>query len=158
MQFATLLLAASHLGLASGLHHACRPPHAARTRRPLASLADPSSLATEASLLADRLRTHIESAEDELRVEVEHCKKFMWRGDGLRHDFAHAQPSRRRALLRGVAANEQALLQAMSEAESAGLPREYMEDAIRCAASLAVVKAEIEHDYLKLADAEATTS
>ena len=52
-------------------------------------------------------------------------------------------------LLRATADNEQALLQAMQDAELAGLPRTYMEDAIRVANMLALARAEIESDYLR---------
>ena len=78
-----------------------------------------------------QLKGQLEDAEEEMNVEVEHTKKFLWRGSGLRHDFSTADSARRRRLLRGVWDNERALCAAMREAEAAGLPREYMEDAIR---------------------------
>lgn len=81
---------------------------------------------------------------------LQHSKKFMWRGDGLRHDFAHARQARRRALIKGVADNERALLTAMESAQAAGLPREYMEDAIRVLNSLAVARAQLDLDQARL--------
>ena len=44
--------------------------------------------------------------------------------------------------------NEQALWQAVEDAETAGLPQEYLEDAIRVANQLAVVRAELQTAYL----------
>ena len=104
----------------------------------------------QAAVQALKLRRSIEDAEEMLQVEVTHSLKFMWRGKGLRHDFAHSRSARRRALLRGVRDNERALLTAMDEAIAAGLPREYLEDAVRAANSLAVARAEIEQDYVRL--------
>ena len=40
--------------------------------------------------------------EEELRAEVEHSKKFLLRGRGLRHDFAKSRMRRRRALPQGA--------------------------------------------------------
>jgi len=106
------------------------------------------SVAEAATRATQELRGLIEDAEDDLRVEVEHTKKFMWRGKGLWHDFSTARAPRQLALLRGAADNERALMGAMEAALAAGLPRQYMEDAIRTANSLAVVRAKMESDYV----------
>lgn len=124
-------------------------------RRAVVSLGQGASssdgdVAQRAALLAQQLRREIIEAEDELRVEVEHSKKFMMRGDGLRHDFRSSGWPRRRALMRGAADNEAALLKAMKEAEAAGLPDEFMEDALRTANALAVARAEVEDDFVRL--------
>ena len=92
----------------------------------------------------------MEDAEEEMQVEVEHSTKFLTRGDGLRHDFSTADSARRRRLLRGVWENERALLEAMREAEATGLPREYMEKAIRVQLALSVARTELEADYERL--------
>ena len=107
---------------------------------------EPPPVAAQVSQLAQDMRRKIEDAEEELHVEVVHSKKFLLRGDGLRMDFARAGARRRRALLQGAVDNEKALLAAMVDAEEAGLPKEYMEEAIRVANSLAVARAEIEAD------------
>ena len=106
-----------------------------------------SELASEAAALATRLRRAVEDAEDEVRVEVEHSKKFMWRGDGLRADFRRSGMRRRRALVRGASENERALWAAMREAESAGLPHEYLEEALRVANELAVARVELQREF-----------
>ena len=103
-----------------------------------------------ATTLTSRLREKIEDAEDELLVEVVHSKKFLFRGDGLREDFAKAGPARRRALLKGCVDNEQALWRALADAEVAGLPQEYLEDGIRVANELAIARAQLAHDYERL--------
>ena len=131
------------------------PPHLpVPSRRPPTMLAGERdgqellSVVEAANRATRKLRGQIEEAEDDLRVEVEHTKKFMWRGKGLRHDFVSARAPRQLALLRGAAANEKALVGAMEAALAAGLPRQYMEDALRVANSLAVVRAEMERDYI----------
>ena len=111
-----------------------------------------STVAEQAAELTARLRRAVEDAEEELRVEVVHSSKFMWRGDGLRRDFASARPARQRALLRAVIENEGALLAAMEEADAAGLPRDYMEDAIRVLGELALVRAELQRDYVRVSE------
>ena len=105
------------------------------------------SVAAQAAEETLRLRRAIEDAEEELLVEVQHAKKFMWRGSGLRHDFEHARDARRRALVQGAADNEVALGRALEEAEAAGLPQEYMEDAIRTVNQLAITRAELLEAY-----------
>ena len=116
----------------------------------LTSLQGPqTTVAERAAELANRLRRSVGDAEEELRVEVATSSKFMWRGDGLRRDFAFSRPARQRALMRGALENEKALLTAMEEAQTAGLPREYMEEAVRVLAELAVVRAEIQRHYLR---------
>ena len=104
-------------------------------------------IALQAAEETHRLRRAIEDAEEELLVEVQHAKKFMWRGSGLRHDFEHARDARRRALVQGAADNEVALGRALEEAEAAGLPQEYMEDAIRTVNQLAITRAELLEAY-----------
>lgn len=105
------------------------------------------SLAAQAAEETRRLRRAIEDAEEELLVEVQHAKKFMWRGSGLRHDFEHSRDARRRALVQGAADNEAALGRALEQAEAAGLPQEYMEDAIRTVNQLAITRAELMEAY-----------
>ena len=107
-------------------------------------------VSSAATTLTSRLREKIEDAEDELLVEVVHSKKFLFRGDGLREDFAKAGPARRRALLKGCVDNEQALWRALADAEVAGLPQEYLEDGIRVANELAIARAQLAHDYERL--------
>ena len=109
----------------------------------------PDDVAAYAATMASQMRKKIEDAEEDLLCEVVHSSKFVLRGDGLREDFARSGSARRRRLLRATADNEQALLQAMQDAELAGLPRTYMEDAIRVANMLALARAEIESDYLR---------
>jgi hypothetical protein len=132
-------------------------PDDARAWRVAASLLpdnEDAGIADRAAQLAADLRQSVEEAEDELRVEVEHSKKFLMRGKGLRHDVTHSHASRRRALIRGAFENEKALWNAMEQAELAGLPREYIEDALRTANALALSRAEIEADHLRLEDGE----
>mmetsp|Transcript_547 Transcript_547/g.1115 ORF Transcript_547/g.1115 Transcript_547/m.1115 type:complete len:168 (-) Transcript_547:84-587(-) len=112
--------------------------------------ASDEGVAKRAALLAKQMRREIVEAEDELRCEVEHCKKFILRGDGLRCDFRRASWHRRRALIRGAADNEAALLEAMRQAEASGLPEKFMEDALWTANALAVARAEIEDDFQRL--------
>ena len=136
------------------------PPSSARTALLVTSMgaqdAPESGLAEQAAELALRLRHDIEDAEEELNVEVVHCKKFLCRGEGLRHDFVHSRPARKRALVRGALENEKALLAAMEAADESGLPREYMDEAISVANALAVARAEIEDDYMKLMGGDGT--
>ena len=89
----------------------------------------------------------MEAAEEELFVETEHSKKFLFRGDGLRTDFAKAGQSRRRSLVIGASDNEKALWQALEEAEAAGLPQELCAPALvvrtpRCCCAAAAAAAE----------------
>ena len=105
-------------------------------------------VSSQVSVLTSRLRKALEAAEDELLCETVHAKKFMFRGDGLRTDFMQADRSRRRALLKGTLDNEAALCTAINDAESAGLPQEYLEDAIRTQAELAICKAELWQLYI----------
>mmetsp|Transcript_46852 Transcript_46852/g.138296 ORF Transcript_46852/g.138296 Transcript_46852/m.138296 type:complete len:153 (-) Transcript_46852:70-528(-) len=127
-----------------------------RAPRPVASLAHDDdqtvSVAGQAAQLASKLRREIEDAEEELHVEVEHSKKFLLRGRGLREDFATSRRARRKALLRATADNEAALVAAMRDAKTAGLPQEYLEEAVRVANAVAVARAEIEWDAAKLGD------
>ena len=85
-----------------------------------------------------------------MRVEALHSSKFLLRGQGLRHDFAHAGSARRRALLRGAAQNERALVAAMEEASAAGVPAKFLDEALRVANALAVAQAELASDYMRL--------
>ena len=121
-----------------------------RAGSPLAALDAGDTVSSAATTLTSRLREKIEDAEDELLVEVVHSKKFLFRGDGLREDFAKAGPARRRALLKGCVDNEQALWRALADAEVAGLPQEYLEDGIRVANELAIARAQLAHDYERL--------
>ena len=121
-----------------------------RAGHPLAALDAGETVSSAATTLTSRLREKIEDAEDELLVEVVHSKKFLFRGDGLREDFAKAGPARRRALLKGCVDNEQALWRALADAEVAGLPHEYLEDGIRVANELAIARAQLAHDYERL--------
>ena len=121
-----------------------------RSGSPLAALDAGETVSSAATTLTSRLREKIEDAEDELLVEVVHSKKFLFRGDGLRKDFAKAGPARRRALLKGCVDNEQALWRALADAEVAGLPQEYLEDGIRVANELAIARAQLAHDYERL--------
>ena len=121
-----------------------------RAGHPLAALDAGETVSHAATTLTSRLREKIEDAEDELLVEVVHSKKFLFRGDGLREDFAKAGPARRRALLKGCVDNEQALWRALADAEVAGLPQEYLEDGIRVANELAIARAQLAHDYERL--------
>ena len=121
-----------------------------RAGYPLAALDAGETVSSAATTLTSRLREKIEDAEDELLVEVVHSKKFLFRGDGLREDFAKAGPARRRALLKGCVDNEQALWRALADAEVAGLPQEYLEDGIRVANELAIARAQLAHDYERL--------
>jgi len=50
-------------------------------------------------------------------------------------------------LVQGAADNEAALGRALEEAEAAGLPQEYMEDAIRTVNQLAITRAELLEAY-----------
>ena len=109
--------------------------------------AGPPEVAAYAASLASKMRKTLEDAEEELEVEVVHSSKFVMRGDGLREDFARSGRARRRKLMRGAADNEQALLQAMHDAESAGLPRVYMEKAVAVLNMLSLARAEIEADF-----------
>ena len=139
----TLPLSAMALALQHG-------PRAARpwpSRCCIRAALDDSSVAAAAAEETRRLRRAIEDAEEELLVEVQHAKKFMWRGSGLRHDFEHARDARRRALVKGAADNEAALGRALEEAEAAGLPQEYMEDAIRTVNQLSITRAELLEAY-----------
>ena len=140
------------------LAQAAAPPRSASpAARSVVRLMDEADeqqpLVQDVQRLAQGLRRAIEDAEEEVLVEVQHSKKFMWRGKGLRYDFATASPTRRRALLKGVADNERALLAAMKEAQAVGLPPEYMEDALRVANSLAIERAQLEQDYARLGGA-----
>ena len=109
-------------------------------------------VSSQVSVLTSRLRKALEAAEDELLCETTHAKKFMFRGDGLRTDFMQADRSRRRALLKGTLDNEAALCTAIRDAESAGLPQQYLEDAIRTQAELAICKAELWQLYIASSD------
>ena len=142
LAYALPSLAALRVQLAS-----TRQLHAASRCCVHAELSD--SVAAQATDDARRLRRAIEDAEEELLVEAEHAKKFMWRGSGLRHDFEHAHDARRRALMQGAADNEAALGRALEEAEAAGLPQEYMEDAIRTVNQLAITRAELQEALRK---------
>ena len=110
------------------------------------------SIADDATARVLKLRVSIEDAEEELRAEVEHSKKFMCRGDGLREDFARSRYRRRRALLLGAAENERALLEAMNEASSRGLPAQYLEEALTVANNLALARAELQKDWEQYMD------
>ena len=134
-------------------HYGTRPVTAVRSPTLLTGITpetpEEPSLSEQAASLASTLRARVEEAEEELHVEVTHSKKFMWRGDGLKSDFAKAGRSRRRALMQGAADNERALILAINEAEAAGLPREYTEEAIRVVHELAITRgamAELERD------------
>ena len=109
-------------------------------------------VSSQVSVLTSRLRQALEAAEDELLCETAHAKKFLFRGDGLRTDFMQADRSRRRALLKGTLDNEAALCTAIRDAESAGLPQQYLEDAIRTQAELAICKAELWRLYIASSD------
>ena len=63
------------------------------------SLHDEPSISQRAARQAEVLRQVIIEAEAELRAEVEHSKKFLLRGDGLRYDFHRSGWPRRRALV-----------------------------------------------------------
>ena len=75
----------------------------------------------------------------------EATREVLFRGDGLRTDFMQADRSRRRALLKGTLDGE-AAVPAIRDAE-AGL-QQYLEDAIRTQAELAICKAELWQLYM----------
>ena len=126
------------------------PPCVVRRQKRHIACVDGGDVAKQAASLANSLRRRLEDAEEELNVEVVHSTKFLTRGDGLREDFARSKKARRLRLMRGAADNERALLRAMEDAEAAGLPRRYLENAIRVANALAVARAEIEWDYRRI--------
>mmetsp|Transcript_24747 Transcript_24747/g.45443 ORF Transcript_24747/g.45443 Transcript_24747/m.45443 type:complete len:192 (+) Transcript_24747:33-608(+) len=107
----------------------------------------PFSMSARDKARIAELRKVLKSAEEEMVAETEHSKKFMWRGRGLRHDFTNADQARQRALLKGAIDNEQALWSAVEEAEAAGLAQEYLEDAIRVANQLGIIRAELQSAY-----------
>lgn len=132
------LLGSSALALLPALLAVPAPPRAALIR---------CSVADDATARVLQLRVSIEDAEEQLRAEVEHSKKFMCRGEGLREDFARSRYRRRRALLLGAAENERALLEAMNHAQYQGLPAQYLEEALTVANNLALSRAELQQDW-----------
>ena len=111
-------------------------------------------LTAEATSRARSLRQAMEDAMEELHAETTHCKKFLWRGDGLRTDFANARRARRRALVMGVSENEAALCRALKEAEAVGLDQEDLEESIRVANELAVARTELQQSFLRMLERE----
>eukprot|EP00316_Scyphosphaera_apsteinii_P008421 CAMPEP_0119307346 /NCGR_PEP_ID=MMETSP1333-20130426/7876_1 /TAXON_ID=418940 /ORGANISM="Scyphosphaera apsteinii, Strain RCC1455" /LENGTH=447 /DNA_ID=CAMNT_0007310877 /DNA_START=95 /DNA_END=1438 /DNA_ORIENTATION=+ len=101
-------------------------------------------LAAAATAGIEKLRAKMDDADDELRVETELGKKFLWRGQGLRADFQQARLGRRRALVNGAREKEAAIWWALEAAEACGLPQVHLEEAIRVANSLAITRAETE--------------